>query len=119
MNTKLYVGNLSWNTTEETLAEQFGTYGEVTEAKIIMDRDSGRSKGFAFVTFASEEAADAAITAMNEREFEGRTIRVSVAENRPRQPRQGFDRGGDRGGYSSDRGYDRGGRGNYDRGGRY
>jgi cold-inducible RNA-binding protein len=92
-NKKLYVGNLPWSATGDSLRDMFAEFGEVTEAVIISDRMSGRSKGFGFVTFATEEAAKAAADAMNEKEIEGRKIVVNVA--RPREDRGG-DRGGDR-----------------------
>lgn len=84
---KLYIGNLSWQTTEEELQEQFATFGTVVESKIIFDRDTNRSKGFAFVTFETQEGADKAMAEMDGRDFGGRTLKVSVAENRPRKPR--------------------------------
>jgi RNA recognition motif-containing protein len=110
VNTKVYVGNLPWTTTEEELTEQFGTYGTVTEAKVVFDRETGRSKGFAFVTFEDESGADKAIASLDGQEYSGRMLKVSVAENRPRRPREnsgGYDRG-DSGGYN-ERGNDRGG----------
>ncbi|KKP61735.1 MAG: hypothetical protein UR56_C0008G0039 [Candidatus Roizmanbacteria bacterium GW2011_GWC2_34_23] len=73
-NKKLYVGNLPWTLTNDSLKEMFAQFGEVTEAIIITDRMSGRSKGFGFVTFATEEAAAAATQQMHEKEFEGRKI---------------------------------------------
>ena len=105
-NKKLYVGNLPWTITNDSLKEMFAQFGEVTEAVIITDRMSGRSKGFGFVTFATEEAAAAATQQMQEKEFEGRKIVVNVA--RPREERRpgggGFNRGGGAGGgYRDDR----------------
>ncbi len=96
-NKKLYVGNLPWTLTNESLKEMFSQFGEVTEAVIITDRMSGRSKGFGFVTFATEEAATAAIQQMAEKEIEGRKIIVNVA--RPREER----RPGGGGGFRNDR----------------
>lgn len=101
-NKKLYVGNLPWSMTNESLKELFSEFGEVSEAVIISDRMSGRSKGFGFVTFATEESAQAATQAMNEKDLEGRKIIVNVA--RPRE--EGGSRGG-AGGYRNDRGNDR------------
>jgi len=102
-NKKLYVGNLPWTLTNDSLKEMFAQFGEVTEAVIITDRMSGRSKGFGFVTFATEEAAAAAIQQMHEKEVEGRKIVVNVA--RPREERRpgggGFRSGG--GGFRDDR----------------
>ena len=105
-NKKLYVGNLPWTVTNDSLKEMFTQFGEVTEAVIITDRMSGRSKGFGFVTFATEEAAAAATQQMHEKEVEGRKIVVNVA--RPREERRpggggGFRSGGGGGGYRDDR----------------
>lgn len=93
---KLFVGNLSWNTTQETVESTFAEYGTITDVALITDRMSGRSKGIAFVTFETEEEAKAAIEALNGFELDGREIIVNVA--RPRQPRDnsrgGYNRGG-------------------------
>jgi RNA recognition motif-containing protein len=94
MAKKLFVGGLSWNTTEEALRKAFETFGTVTEAKTIVDRETGRSRGFGFVTFAESEAADAAVLKMNGGQLDGRTIRVNEA-NEP-EPRGGGDRRGGR-----------------------
>ncbi|MEK6918740.1 MAG: RNA-binding protein [Nanoarchaeota archaeon] len=105
---KLYVGNLPYNVGNKELAEMFASYGEVSEAMVIMDKFSGRSKGFGFVTLTSDEAAQKAITEMNGKQVEGREIKVNEAkpmdpDNRP--PRRSFDGprrssfgGGNRGG---------------------
>ena len=82
MSKKLYVGNLPFSIREDKLRELFSGFGEITEAVVITDRATGRSKGFGFVTFADDAAADKAISEMNEKEVEGRKIRV--AEARPR-----------------------------------
>ena len=98
-NKKLYVGNLPWTLTNDSLKEMFAQFGEVTEAIIITDRMSGRSKGFGFVTFATEDAAGAAMQAMNEKDMEGRKIIVNVAKPREERPRGGgggYRGGGDR-----------------------
>ncbi|MBQ4014714.1 MAG: RNA-binding protein [Treponema sp.] len=88
MAKKLYVGNLSYSTTEESLNGLFAQFGEVVSAIVIKDRATGQSKGFGFVELADEAAADKAIEAQNGKEFEGRRIRVNVAEERkPRPPR--------------------------------
>lgn len=100
MGTKIYVGNISWSTTDQQLAEDFSSFGTITEAKVVMDRETNRSKGFGFVTFESDEAAEKAITTMDGQSVGGRNIRVSVAQDRPRQPRGTRD--GD--GYSNNRG---------------
>ncbi len=89
MAKKLYVGNLSYSTTEESLNALFSQFGEVVSAIVIKDRATGQSKGFGFVELADEAAADKAIEAQNGKEFEGRRIRVNVAEERkPRPPRE-------------------------------
>jgi len=95
MAKRLYVGNLSYSTSDYALQDLFAQAGEVEEAVVVTDRDTGRSKGFGFVTMATDEGATAAIDKYNESEFEGRTIRV--AEARPRQPRTDRGGGGGRG----------------------
>ena len=92
MNKKLYVGNLSYQTTSSQLETLFAQAGEVTEATVIEDRDTGRSKGFGFVEMVSETAATAAIEQFNGQQLDGRTL--NVAEARPRAPRESRDRGG-------------------------
>jgi RNA recognition motif-containing protein len=82
MSNKLFVGGLSWNTDDRLLKEAFAAHGEITEAKVILERDTGRSRGFGFVTFTSGEEAAAAITALDGRELDGRAIRVNVAQER-------------------------------------
>ena len=84
---KLYVGNLSYNTTQDTLQSEFGAHGKVEEVAIINDRETGRPRGFAFVTMANEEEARAAIEGINGREVDGRT--VTVNEARPKAERGG------------------------------
>ncbi len=84
MSKKLFVGSLSWNTDDHALREAFAAHGEISEATVITDRDSGRSRGFGFVTFEDDEAADNAIAALNETELDGRTIKVDVAQARNR-----------------------------------
>ena len=83
MATKLYVGNLSYQTTEDTVRSIFSEYGEVESANVIMDRYTGRSKGFAFVEMATEETALAAIDGLNGKSVDGREIRVEKAKPRP------------------------------------
>jgi RNA recognition motif-containing protein len=93
MGKKLYVGNLSWNTTDESLRDAFSQCGEIVSAQVIMDRMSGRSKGFGFVEMGTQEEADAAIAKWNGADLDGRALTVNEArpmEERP--PRQ--DRGG-------------------------
>jgi RNA recognition motif-containing protein len=82
---KLYVGNLSYNTGESELREMFGAYGTVESVAVITDRDTGRSKGFGFVEMADGAATQAAITALNGKELDGRTLRVNMAMDRPRR----------------------------------
>lgn len=82
LNNKLFVGGLSWGTTDKELREAFEAYGSVTEAKVIKERDSGRSRGFGFVTFESEDDATAAVEAMNDTELDGRNIRVDFAHDK-------------------------------------
>jgi cold-inducible RNA-binding protein len=100
---KLFVGNLAYVTTEDGLREAFGAFGEIVDVKLVTEFGTGRSKGFAFVEFAEEAMAQAAIEGMNEKELDGRTIFVKVAEPRkPRENRGGGGRsfGGNRGGFS-------------------
>ena len=82
MNTKLYVGNLSYNTTENNLQDTFAAHGPVTNVDMIMDRDTGRPRGFAFVTMESGEAAEAAISASNGANLDGRDLTVNEAHSR-------------------------------------
>ena len=98
MAKKLFVGSLSWNTTDEGLREAFAPFGEIAEAVVVSDRDTGRSRGFGFVTFEDDEAADQAVAALNGTELDGRTIRVDVAQAKERN-RGGGGGGGGRGGY--------------------
>src|SRR5690606_38950141 len=115
MNSRLFVGNLSFQTTEETIQRTFEQIGDVVEVKLMLDRETGRSRGFAFVSMATPEAAQKAIQALDGTDLEGRTLRVNEAEQR----RDRGPRGGGGGGFRDrgDRG-DGGGRGDRDRGGR-
>ena len=119
MQTKLYVGNLSYETTEDELRTLFTQAGTVTSVALIKDRDTGRSKGFAFVEMSNQSEAEKAIQMFNDQEIDGRRLVVNMA--RPREERGGGGgggyRGGGRGGRGGGRGGDRGDRG--DRGGRY
>lgn len=90
---KLYVGGLEWGIRDEALREAFEVHGEVTEAKVILDRETGRSRGFGFVTYNSDDDAEKAL-AMNETELNGRTIRVNFAKER--SGGNGGGRGGNR-----------------------
>jgi len=98
MSKKLFVGSLSWNINDQGLLEAFSPFGEVTEAKVISDRDTGRSRGFGFVTFADDEGADKAIAALNGTELDGRPIKVDVAQDKGRGGGGGGGRGGGGGG---------------------
>jgi RNA recognition motif-containing protein len=111
---KLYVGNLPYSMTDGALEDLFAQYGEVRSAQVIQDRDTGRSKGFGFVEMGDDNAARAAITALNDQEQDGR--RLTVNEARPREERGGGG-GGYRGGGGGGGGY-RGGGGGGGGGGR-
>ena len=89
---KMYVGNLSFKTTEDDLRELFSQHGEVTSASIVMDRDTGRSRGFGFVEMSDDSAANAAITALNGQPYQGRDLTVNEA--RPKTGGGGFGGGG-------------------------
>jgi len=93
---KVYVGNLPWSVDHGKLTEMFSSFGEIEEATVISDKFSGRSKGFGFVTFKNDEDAKKAIAAMNEKEVEGRNLKVNEAKpmensDRPRPPRRDFN----------------------------
>lgn len=123
MGNKLYVGNLSYEVNDGSLQELFAPYGTVRSAKVITDRDSGRSKGFGFVEMGSDQEAQAAIAAMNGKAIEGRNLTVNEA--RPKEEggrgRGGFGGGGGggRGGRGGGGGFGGGGGGGGDRGNRY
>lgn len=110
MGTKLYVGNLSFRTTADELRDAFASVGTVESASVIEDRDTGRSRGFAFVEMATAEEAAAAIEQFNGKDFGGRNLTVNEAK--PREDRGGRGGGGGRGGYAG------GGGGGSDRGDR-
>jgi len=92
MGKKLYVGNLSYNTTEDGLRNFFAGYGNVVSVKIILDRETGNSKGFGFIEMGTDEEASAAINGTNGQEFDGRQLRVNEAMDKPRRERSGGDR---------------------------
>ncbi len=92
MNNKLFVGNLSFNTTENDLQDAFAAHGTVTETNLMMDRATNRPRGFGFVTMSSPEEAQKAIEAMNGKELDGRALTVNIA--RPREERSGGGGGG-------------------------
>jgi len=96
MSTKVYVGNLAFTVKEEELREKFATFGELTEVTIIMDRMSGRSKGFGFVTFADDEAAKKAIAELDGKEFQGRNLKVNEAKPMEERPQRRSFGGGNR-----------------------
>jgi RNA recognition motif-containing protein len=101
MSEKLFVGNLSFNTTENDLQDAFAAHGTVIEANLMMDRATGRPRGFAFVTMGSAEEAQKAIAAMNGKEIDGRALTVNIA--RPREERPAGGGGGPRRGFGGPR----------------
>ena len=111
MNAKLFVGNLSFNTTENDLQDAFAAHGTVVEANLMMDRATGRPRGFAFVTMGSPEEAQKAIDALNGKELGGRALTVNIA--RPREERPGGGGGGGNRGYGGRGGGGGGGRDRY------
>jgi RNA recognition motif-containing protein len=111
MSAKLYVGNLSYDTTDTAVNEAFKPYGEVVSVALINDRDTGRPKGFGFVEMSTAEEAEAARTALDGTQLDGRTIKVDIAKER--EPRSG----GGRGGYGGGGGGYGGGGGGYGGGG--
>ncbi len=111
MGNKLYVGNLAYSVRDENLNDAFAQFGTVTSAKVMMDRDTGRSKGFGFVEMGSDAEAQAAINGMNGQSLDGRAVVVNEA--RPREDRPGGGGGGFRGGYGGGGGGRSGGGGGY------
>ncbi len=111
MGNKLYVGNLPFSTSEEALNEAFGQCGAVSSVKIITDKATGRSKGFAFVEMSTDEEAQKAIDTLNGTELDGRSLKISEA--RPQEPREGGGRGGFGGGRGGGFGGGRGGGGGF------
>lgn len=101
MPKKLFVGGLAWKTNDAGLRQAFEQYGQIMEAKVILDRETGRSRGFGFVTFSRDEDADAATQGMDGNSLEGRTIKVNEAE--AKGPRTGGGGGGRSGGYGGAR----------------
>ncbi len=92
MSKKLFIGSLSWGVNDDTLRDAFSVHGEISEAVVISDRDTGRSRGFGFVTFEEDDAADKAVAALNGTELDGRTIRVDVAQAKERSGGGGGNR---------------------------
>jgi RNA recognition motif-containing protein len=124
MATKLYVGNLPYTAKEESLKDHFSSAGSVASVKIIIDRETGRSKGFGFVEMESDDGAQTAVSQLDGQEFEGRSLRVSEAKPQPERESRGgggggFGGGRSGGGFGGGRGGDRGGNRGGDRGGRY
>lgn len=125
----IYVSNINYRTTNESFEELFAQFGEITSARIINDRETGRSRGFGFVEMPNDEEAEKAIEEVNGMEFEGKVLNVSVARERERRDnrqggfgggRGGYRRGGDRGGYrGGDRRDDNRRGGNFDGGNNY
>lgn len=97
MSNKVFVGGLSWNTDDQGLRDAFEKYGQVDDARVITDRDTGRSRGFGFVTFVDGDAANKAIEEMDGRDLDGRTVKVNMAQEKPRGGGGGRSGGG--GGY--------------------
>ena len=119
MSNKLFVGNLSFNTTENELQDLFAGCGSVTDVNLITDRMSGRSKGFAFVTMSAPEEAQNAIQTLNGKDLNGRAMNVSEARPREERPDRGFGGGGGGGGGGGRGGYGGGGGGRGGGGGGY
>lgn len=106
MATKLFVGSLSWGVNDDQLEEFFASVGTVASAKVIVDRDTNRSKGFGFVEMSNDDEAKKAIDELNGKELDGRPITVNEARPREDRPRGDFggNRGGNGGGFNRDRG---------------
>jgi RNA recognition motif-containing protein len=109
MGKKIYVGNLPFTATNESLSEVFGAFGTVDSSKIITDRDTGRSKGFGFVEMSDSAAADSAIEKLNGSDLGGRSLTVNEARPMEKREGGGFGGGGSRGGDRGGRGDSRGG----------
>jgi RNA recognition motif-containing protein len=121
MSNKLYVGNLNYEVNSEDLKEFFIPFGEIKEASVIIDRETGRSKGFGFVEFLSDESAEKVKLEANGKELKGRALKINDAR-RSEKPRGGFGGGGNRGGFgggNGNRGYGGGGGNRSGNGGGY
>ncbi len=92
MQTRLFIGNLSWNTTDADLSDMAAAHRDVVEAKVITDRDTGRSRGFGFLTIDTDNAAEV-IAALDGQDVDGRAIRVNTADDKPQRERGSFDGG--------------------------
>ncbi|XP_059448931.1 glycine-rich RNA-binding protein 2, mitochondrial-like [Corylus avellana] len=99
MSSKLFIGGLSYSTDDQSLKDAFSGFGDVIEARVIIDRDTGRSRGFGFINYSSDESATSALSAMDGQELNGRNIRVSYANDRPAGPRPFGGGGGGLRGY--------------------
>ena len=115
MSKKIYVGNLNYATTEETLSNAFASYGEIVSTVVIKDRATQQSKGFGFVELADDAMADKAIAELSGKEIDGRRVRVNIAEDRPRNNNNHGPRNFSRGPRDGERNNDRGGYRNRDR----
>jgi len=115
MGKKLFVGGLSWGTNDDTLREAFSRFGSISEARVIMDRETGRSRGFGFITFDDDQDAVNAMNEMNGKEIDGRSIKVNEAQEKPAGG--GGGGGGYRGGGGGGGGGRSGGGGGYGGGG--
>ncbi|XP_057514284.1 glycine-rich RNA-binding protein 4, mitochondrial-like [Actinidia eriantha] len=104
-SSKLFIGGISYGTDDQSLRDAFSGFGDVVDAKVITDRETGRSRGFGFVSFASDESASSAMSAMDGQPLNGRNIHVSYATDRAAAPRDNFGGGGGgyRGGYGNAR----------------
>lgn len=114
MNTKMYVGNLPFSASSDDINSLFSQYGGVTDVFLPIDRDSGRPRGFAFVTMDSSDAMQAAINGLNGQDFGGRNLAINEARPKEERPSGGYGGGGGRGGYGG-KGGGRGGYGGRDR----
>ncbi|MBI4862681.1 MAG: RNA-binding protein [Candidatus Riflebacteria bacterium] len=103
MGKKLFVGGLSWDTDDQSLRAAFAQFGDVVEAKVVTDRDTGRSRGFGFVSYSEDAAAMDACSKMNGQMLDGRTIKVEIAQERPRGGGGGGGGGRGHGGGGRDR----------------
>lgn len=88
MVSKIYVGNLNFRISEEALRDRFSEFGNITDLRMIRDRETGNFKGFAFISFEDPESAQNAVAGMNGKDLEGRAVRVNLAEDKPREPRR-------------------------------
>ncbi|KAG7446466.1 RNA-binding domain-containing protein [Guyanagaster necrorhizus] len=105
MSTKVYVGNLSWNTTDDSLRQAFSQFGQILDSIVMRDRESGRSRGFGFVTYGDAQEAQSAIEGLHEQELDGRRIKVNLANARGGGGGGGYGSGGYQGGGGYGSGY--------------